>query len=166
MPLTLRISLGKLGCLGLLAIGSSWSYPFGPPVGYTIAPGDKPAVACTQCHTGTALNGGGGSVRIAFANGLTYTPGQSQTLTVVVSDAVAAIYGFEMTARLESAPNTQQAGSFTAGTNQKVICSDNAVQPAGACGGTGIQWIEHTQPSINNTISVQWTAPPAGSGNV
>jgi hypothetical protein len=71
-----------------------------------------------------------------------------------------------MTARLESGPNTQQAGSFTARQNQKVICSDNAVPPASGCGGSGIQWIEHSQPSLSNTISVQWNPPPAGSGNV
>src|SRR5205823_6348761 len=126
----------------------------------------KPAVACTQCHTGTALNAGGGSVRIAFPNGLTYSPGQSQTLTVVITDTAAAIFGFEMSARFESAPNTQQAGSFTAAANQKVVCSDNNVAPAGGCAGGGIQWIEHSQPSLTNTISVQWTPPAAASGNV
>src|SRR5215813_978109 len=124
MPLTRRVSLGKLSFIGMLAVGSAWSYPFGPPVGYTIAPGDKPAVACTQCHTGTALNGGGGSARVSFANGLTYTPGQSQTFTISISDAVAAVYGFEMSARMESGPDTKQAGSFTAGQNEKIVCSD------------------------------------------
>src|SRR5689334_413566 len=164
MPL--RISLSKLSYLVLLSAASAFAYPFGPPNGYTIAPGDHPSVACTQCHRGTALNAGGGSVRVAFPNGLTYTPGQSQTLNIVVTDAAAATFGFEMTARLESAPNTAQAGAFTAGTNQKVICSDNNPQPAGGCGGTGLQWIEHTQPSMSNTISVQWMPPAAGAGNV
>lgn len=137
----------------------------GPPDGFTVAPGDKPGIACTQCHTGTPLNGGG-SVRVAFANGLTYAPGQAQNFTVVINDAVAATYGFEMSARLESGPSTQQAGNFTAATNQKVVCSDNAIEPATGCGGNGIQWIEHTQPSLTNTITVQWTAPAAGAGNV
>ncbi|HTS65959.1 MAG TPA: choice-of-anchor V domain-containing protein [Candidatus Acidoferrales bacterium] len=161
---TTRIS--RFTLTAALGASAAWAYPFGPPNGYTPAPGDKPGIACTQCHIGTPLNGGGGSVRVAFTNGLTYAPGQAQTLNVTIADGVAAVYGFEMTARLDSGPNTQQAGSFTAGQNQKVICSDNAVQPAGGCGGNGIQWIEHTQPSLSNTISVQWTAPPAGSGNV
>jgi uncharacterized protein (TIGR03437 family) len=103
---------------------------------------------------------------LSFANGLTYTPGQSQTLTISISDAVAAVYGFEMSARMESGPDTKQAGSFTAGQNQKIVCSDGAVQPAAGCGGSGIQWIEHTQPSLSSTFTVQWTAPGAGSGNV
>ncbi|MBZ5621964.1 MAG: IPT/TIG domain-containing protein [Acidobacteriia bacterium] len=150
---------------GIAATAAAWAFPFGPPNGYTPAPGDKPGVACTQCHAGTPLNGGGGSVRVVFPNGLTYTPGQTQTLTVTVTDAVAATYGFEMTARLDNGPSTQQAGSFTAGSNQKVICSNNAVIPSDGCGGNGIQWIEHTQPSLTNTFSVQWTPPSAGSGN-
>src|SRR5215471_8367850 len=163
MKLTMKVVPFLLGAAGAV---SAWAYPFGPPNGYTPAPGDKPAVACTQCHTGTPLNGGGGSVRITFPGGLSYTPGQTQNLTVTITDAVAATYGFEMSARMESAPNAQQAGSFTAGTNQKVVCSDNAIQPAGGCGGNGIQWLEHTQPSLSNTITVQWTAPAAGAGNV
>jgi uncharacterized protein (TIGR03437 family) len=152
-----------IGTVGAIA---AWGYPFGPPNGVTIAPADRPGVSCTQCHTGTALNAGGGSVRLVFPSGLTYTPGQAQNLTIVITDGAASTYGFEMTARLESGPSTQQAGSFTAATNQKVICSDNNVQPASGCGGTGLQWIEHTQPSLSNTISVQWTPPLASSGNV
>jgi uncharacterized protein (TIGR03437 family) len=152
--------------IGTCSAAAGWAFPFGPPNGFTVAPGDKPGVACTQCHQGTALNAGGGSVKLVFPKGLTYTPGQAQTVTVIINDAVAAIYGFEMSARMESAPNTQQAGSFTAGTNQKIVCSDNAIQPAAGCGGNGIQWIEHTQPSLSNTITVQWTPPAASAGNV
>jgi hypothetical protein len=149
-----------------LSSAAAWAFPFGPPDGFTIAPGDKPGIACTQCHTGTPLNGGGGSVRVQFPSGLTYSPGVPQTLTILINDAVAATYGFEMSARLESGPSTQQAGSFTPGQNQKVVCSDNNIEPATGCGGNGIQWIEHTQPSLTNTISVPWTPPVAGSGNV
>jgi uncharacterized protein (TIGR03437 family) len=152
--------------LGALCVGMAYAFPFGPPNGFTSAPGDKPGVACTQCHAGTPLNGGGGRVQIVFPNGLTYTPGQTQNLSLVILDAVAATYGFEMTARLESGPVTQQAGTFTPGTNQKVVCSDNNIRPAGGCGGSGIEWIEHTQPSLANTIQVQWTPPAAAAGNV
>lgn len=144
----------------------TWAYPFGPPNGVTIAPGDRPGISCTACHNGTPLNGGGGGVRVLFPNGLTYTPGKTQSLTIQIADAVAATYGFEMTARMESAPNTQQAGSFTAGANQKVVCSDNNVQPASGCAGSGIQWLEHSQPSFTGTIAVQWTPPTSNAGNV
>ena len=164
MKLRIQAVLSIVTCgLGSTAV---WAFPSGPPHGFTVAPGDKPGIACTQCHVGTPLNGGGGSVHVAFANGLTYTPGQAQNFTVIINDAVAATYGFEMSARLESDPSTQQAGNFTPATNQKVVCSDNAIEPATGCAGNGIQWIEHTQPSLTNTITVQWTAPPAGAGNV
>ncbi len=161
MQTNVRVML--LGAIGTL---TAWGFPFGPPSGVTIAPADRPGVSCTLCHAGTPLNGGGGSVRLVFPNGLTYTPGQTQTINVVINDAIAAIYGFEMTARLESGPSTQQAGNFVAGANQKVVCSNNAIEPDTGCGGNGIQWLEHSQPSLSNTISVQWTPPSAGAGNV
>jgi uncharacterized protein (TIGR03437 family) len=152
--------------IATLSSVAAWGFPFGPPNGFTVAPGDKPGVACTQCHAGTPLNGGGGGVGLAFPSGLTYTPGQAQNISIVIDDAIAAIYGFQISARLESGPNTQQAGTFTAGQNQKIVCSNNAVQPPEGCGGTGIQWLEHTQPSLSNTIAVQWTPPTGSSGNV
>jgi uncharacterized protein (TIGR03437 family) len=150
----------------LLTGTTTWAFPFGPPNGVTIAPGDRPGVACTACHTGTPLNGGGGSVRVAFPNGLTYTPGQTQTLAITITDAVAATFGFQMTARLESGPNSKQAGAFTPAQTQRVLCSDGQPIPSTGCGGNGIQWIEHTSPYLAGSITVQWTAPPAGSGNV
>lgn len=164
MHLNIRTIASLLVCLtGTVA---AWGYPFGPPNGVTIAPGDRPGVSCTACHNGTALNGGGGSVRLAFPNGLTYTPGQTQNINLVINDAIAATSGFEITARMEASPNTQQAGSFIAGTNQKVICSDNTIQPAAGCGGNGIQWMEHSQPSLSSTIAIQWTPPATNAGNV
>ena len=149
-----------------MLVSALWAYPFGPPNGVTIAPGDRPGVSCTLCHTGTPLNGGGGSVRAAFPNGLTYTPGQAQVINILVNDGVAAIYGFEITARLESGPNSQQAGNFVPAANQKVVCSDNTIAPAAGCGGNGIQWLEHSQPSLTNSIAVQWIPPASGAGNV
>jgi uncharacterized protein (TIGR03437 family) len=84
----------------------------------------------------------------------------------VINDGAAATFGFQMSARLESGPATQQAGSFIAGDHQKIVCSDNAVQPPGGCGGNGIQWIEHSQPFLSGAIPVQWTPPAVNSGNI
>jgi len=84
MKMTIGISM--FASTAVLGAVTAWAYPFGPPNGYTSAPGDKPGIACTQCHVGTPLNGGGGSVRVSFANGLIYTPGQAQTLTVTTWD--------------------------------------------------------------------------------
>jgi uncharacterized protein (TIGR03437 family) len=153
-------------CLGAFGSLAAWSYPFGPPALRTMAPGDRPGVSCTVCHVGAAVNSGGGSVHVAFPNGLTYTPGQPQDLTVTVSDPAAVVFGFEMTARADAAPNTTQAGAFTAGTDQRIVCADSQVQPASGCAGSGIQWIEHSKPSVSGVFSVRWTPPSAGAGNV
>lgn len=153
-------------CLGAAGSFAAWAFPFGPPAARTMAPGDRPGVSCTACHAGAAVNSGGGSVRVAFPNGLTYTPGQPQDLTVTVADSAAAVFGFEMTARLDNAPNTAQAGAFTAAAGQRIVCSDNQVQPAAGCGGNGIQWLEHSTPSMTGIFTIRWTPPSAGAGNV
>src|SRR5215469_1648925 len=93
---TMHMNITRAALLGTIGAFAVWAYPFGPPNGVTIAPGDRPGVSCTQCHTGTPLNGGGGGVRLVFPNGLTYTPGQAQNINIVINDAIAAIYGFEM----------------------------------------------------------------------
>src|SRR5689334_7382461 len=90
-----------------------YAYMEGPATRFTGAPGDDPD-ACTVCHIGTKLNGGGGKVEVNFANGLFYTPGEKQTFTIVITDSAARVYGFEMTARLESDQAYGQAGDFTA----------------------------------------------------
>jgi uncharacterized protein (TIGR03437 family) len=131
-----------------------------------MAPLDRPGVSCTACHAGNPVNSGGGSVRIVFPGALTYTPGQAQNLSVMVSDTTAAIFGFQLTARLDRSPSTSQAGTFDVGDGQRVICSNNQVRPAGGCGGNGIEWIEHSAPSLSGVFAVRWTPPAAASGPV
>ena len=46
------------------------------------------------------------------------------------------------------------------------MCADNAVQPAAGCGGNGIQWIEHSAPSLTGVFTVNWTPPASAAGNV
>jgi hypothetical protein len=53
---------------------------------YTGAPGDS-TCANAGCHTGTALNGGGGNVQLTSSAGTSYTPGQQQTLTITITDS-------------------------------------------------------------------------------
>jgi uncharacterized protein (TIGR03437 family) len=152
--------------LGLFAV-LAWALSTGPSHGKTTAPGDQPGVACTSCHRGTVLNGGGGSVSIAFPNGLVYTPGETQTFTVTIHDP-AMEYGFQMTARAESDPANVQAGNFTADSVQKVICATDEVKTGGACPNNGLQWIEQATPYAGdqNSFSVQWTAPASNIGNI
>jgi len=147
-----------------------YAYSNGPEARHTGAPGDDP-LSCTTagCHAGTALNGGGGKVEVNFPNGLTYSPGVSQTFTIVITDSRARRYGFQMTARLESDLNKGQAGDFTAGAQQFVLCDDNsnvrtATRPCPA--NAQVQFIEHSDPFVSNTITVQWTPPATNAGNV
>src|SRR5579871_6662594 len=76
-----------------------YSYSSGPDPRYTGAPGDS---TCVECHTGTALNAGGGSVQLTSSAGANYTPGQQQTLTITITDSAARVYGFQATARPDS----------------------------------------------------------------
>jgi uncharacterized protein (TIGR03437 family) len=144
-----------------------YAYSNGPDPRYTGAPGDD-KLACAACHNTSPLNGGGGNVKINFASGQTYTPGVAQTFSIVITDSVARVYGFQMTARLESNLTNGQAGDFTAGTQQIVLCDNNTFKGAkSVCPGNApVQFIEHGSPFPTNTISVQWTAPATNVGNV
>src|SRR6266545_1626549 len=88
-----------------------WALSGGPNSGKAGVPGES---NCTeaQCHVGTALNGGGGSVKVTFPGALTYAPGVKQHLVVTVTDSAARNWGFQLTARPSADPKTQ-AGSFT-----------------------------------------------------
>lgn len=145
-----------------------FAYATGPEPRHTAAPGDDP-LACTTagCHTGTALNGGGGKVEVSFPNGQTYTPGVRQTFTITITDPKAFVYGFQMSARLESDLVKGQAGDFTAGAQQYVICDNNDFKgPAGCPANAAVQFIEHSQPFRTNTMQVAWTPPANNAGPV
>jgi uncharacterized protein (TIGR03437 family) len=141
-----------------------YSYASGPDPRYTGAPGDA---TCTQCHTGTALNGGGGSVQLTSSAGVNYTPGQQQTLTITITDSKARDYGFQATARLDSNSTNGQAGDFTAGTQQQVTCDNGRSTGASGCPSSApVEFIEHTRPFGTNVINLTWTAPSSDVGPV
>ena len=148
----------------------AWAFSTGPIAHVTAVPGTGEH-ACTACHVGTDLNGGGGSAMLSAAAS-TYTPGQKQTITLTVNDAAARVYGFEMTARLAS-DHTKPAGTFTPGAAQRVLCASTSVDDRGkprtgdACDSSDpLEFIEHTQPSTTNTITVDWMAPSSDAGPV
>jgi len=139
----------------------------GPDPRYTGAPGDDP-LACSSsgCHTGTPLNGGGGNVTVNVPS--TYTPGETYTFQIVITDSVAKAWGFQMTARLASNLSNGQAGLFIPDpTQQIVICDDSTLATATGCPSAyPVEFIEHDMPYTTNTITVQWTAPATNVGNV
>ena len=62
-----------------------WAHSAGPPSGKAGVPGETNCNQA-QCHVGTAVNGGGGSVKVTFPGGSTYAAGVKQHLVVTVSD--------------------------------------------------------------------------------
>ncbi|MBZ5608831.1 MAG: IPT/TIG domain-containing protein [Acidobacteriia bacterium] len=149
-----------------MATALIYAHAAGPDPRHTGAPGDT-TCADADCHVGTPLNGGGGSVVVNFQNGLTYIPGERQTFTIVITDPKARVYGFQMTARLESDPVNGQAGDFTAGFQQLVICDNSTYKkPSGCPAKYPVEFIEHSEPFASNTIYVSWTAPSSDVGNV
>src|SRR5205823_5133041 len=94
--------------------------------------------------------------------GASYTPGQQQTLTITITDSKSKVYGFQATARPDSDSSKGQAGDFTAGTQQQVICDNGGIKSASGCAANSpVQFIEHNRPFGTNAINVTWTAPPS-----
>lgn len=161
-----------------MLVGASllYAYSSGPPSRSSGVPGEHPAGAqtpasdCTACHLGTAVNGGGGKVEIAFPSGLTYAPGVKQTLRLTITDSAAKVYGFQLTARMASDERVLQAGSLApaAGeSNIQVICADDNIMPAGGCpAGAEIESIEHVQPRAAGMFNIDWTPPATATGPV
>jgi uncharacterized protein (TIGR03437 family) len=164
----------------LLMPAVALAYEYGPNPRYTAAPGDDPmSCASAQCHTsnsnGGPINAGGGGVTATFPGGsLTYTPGGPPIMiTVAVTDPVNTGYGFQMTARLDSDLANGQAGDFTAGTNQIVLCDDSSFKPSGkSCPSKSpVEFIEHYYPmgtAVKNTTpyTFTWTPPARNVGPV
>lgn len=155
--------------LSLLAFHST-----GPDPGYTAAPGDA-ALACASsgCHTSSAkggpINANGGSVSVTFSSG-TYTPGAPVNVTVKVAEAGQRVFGFQMTARLESNPRTLVAGRFVyqSGTGLLVLCPDGGNGTPRGINGTcpAVEYIEHSAASSTGTWTFSWTPPATASGPV
>jgi uncharacterized protein (TIGR03437 family) len=136
----------------------------------TGAPGDNQS-ACTSCHTGTALNAGGGSVKIVLPGGTTYTPGTTQHIKVQVSDSAQRRWGFELTARLASNPTSGQAGDLTAtDANTRVICDNGRQKPCSTA--SPVQFITHTLAGTqlgttgSGSFEFDWTPPGTDVGNI
>jgi uncharacterized protein (TIGR03437 family) len=151
-----------------VALTNAFAHSYGPPPGFTAAPGDN-ARACTACHAGNALNSFSGSVNIILKSGPVYIPGVKQRVMVQVADAAQQRWGFELTARLNSDPANGQAGEFAPVDNfTQVICQDAGPLPC----ASGVSFIEHTSAGTRNgtpggaTFQFDWTPPAADVGPV
>lgn len=108
-------------------------------------------------------------MELQFPDGLTYTPGVKQRITVVITDSVARSYGYQISARLASNETRGQAGTFTAlDSGQLILCQDGRARTAsGSCPTANpIEFFEHSRPATTNTIQLEWTPPATDAGNV
>lgn len=125
---------------------------------------------CRQCHGGTALNGGPGSVAVEFPGALVYSPGVKQRLKVTVTDAAQSRFGFQLSVRQEG-DLTKQAGSLApADDNTQVICSARpfTTEARLPCpDNLPLQFVHHTRAGTQrSTWEVDWTPPATNVGTV
>lgn len=113
-----------------------WAYEYGPVPGFCGVPNENGGAsgatcATSGCHTGTANDPSNkGGVTVNFPNGLTYTPGVSQQLSVTITDPAPTqkAAGFQLTARVASSPS-MMAGTFaTVDTYTQVVCSETNLE--------------------------------------
>ncbi len=163
MPRRTKFFLNTL--LAVVAIVPIVLYAIVPGPGYTGAPGDN-STGCIKsgCHTGTN-NSGTGSVKIAASGGMTYVPGQTQQISVTISDSTEKKYGFQLTARVDSNPKTTEAGLLVRDSNSYTEVQNN---------GGSLEWINHTVAGYNASSSTPgsytytfgWTPPATNVGTV
>ncbi|HEY7338659.1 MAG TPA: choice-of-anchor V domain-containing protein [Bryobacteraceae bacterium] len=160
----------------LLTPALALAHEYGPDARYTGAPGDNP-LACAACHsnspTGGPINPAGGSVTAVFSSGGTYVPGGPPiTISVNVTDPKNTHFGYQMTARLDSDLANGQAGDFTPGANQIVLCNDSSVRlPGKSCpSAAAVEFVEHSFPAgsqVSTTpYTFTWTPPATNVGPV
>jgi uncharacterized protein (TIGR03437 family) len=172
-----------------------YGYFYGPDPGFTGAPSDNGGATCATagCHSGTANQFSTGSVKVNFPNGLTYTPGVAQQLSVTISDSATTqkSWGFQLTPRLASAAGTM-AGTLTSASdgsteimyseaNLEIFCAPGSLNGQtpncpGASNSTlyPLQFAEHSYSGYmasvgktgSYTYNLTWTPPATNVGNI
>ncbi len=121
-----KITIAKtavvLGAIPLLL----WAYEYGPNPGYCGVPNENGTCTAVGCHTGTTNDPANkGSVAINFPNGMTYTPGVAQQLSVTISDPASTqtAWGFQLTPRVASSTTTVAGTMTPLDQNTLLMCS-------------------------------------------
>jgi len=126
-----------------------------PPLEKTNAPGES---TCVDCHTGTALNAGGGSMSIVFSGANNkYKPNKTYTITVSVDDpAESDKGGFETT--------ILNTSNVAAGT---VTITDSANTMLRHDNANGRDYVSNFFGEENKVSwSFQWKAPATPVGKI
>src|SRR6185369_17901019 len=118
-------------CLSVWAIGFNlWPKTVGakispgPPLGFTGAPGEGTCVGCHYTFNQPNPPNSGGKVEITGLPA-TYTPGQSYTVTIMLSHPTARAWGFELTA-LDAVGTSSTVGALTVTTPATVLKRDSS----------------------------------------
>jgi len=130
----------------------------GPPAGVTGAPGEG---NCTECHAGSGINSGQGSIKVSGPTN--YTPGQTYTITIqdTSSDQSRRRWGFEATVLKKGGQPVGQLAVINGNLTQ--MLSDGGPFP-------NRQYIEHTEQGTfagqtgGATWTFSWTAPADDEG--
>lgn len=122
------------------------------------APGETQTCSASSCHVGNAF-GQITFIDIKDANGNDveeYIPDAEYDVTVniIANTGTPGGYGFQMVALLDNATQDDVDGWGTPSAGMSIVNVLNR------------NYVEHSSPSTNNTFSIKWTAPSAGSGNV
>jgi hypothetical protein len=125
-----------------------------PPLERTGAPDET---YCTDCHSGTPLNGGGGSMSIVFSGANNkYKPGKTYFITVTVTDAAQSVRGGFETTILDQ-------NNLPAGTNF-IINPDNTMLRLDP--NNGRYYVTNYQGPPYTTWTYKWKAPASSVGNI
>lgn len=165
MRSTVRACVALVCFLGVAGIASATSaggprFTSGGPF-----PGEA---SCTRCHQGVPNSGSGTLELLAgdvLASEFLYTPGETVSLVVRLSDESAARIGFQLTARSGDGcgqPGSLAVGTSAAGSLVKTVEADCATP------GTKIQYATHRRPANGSSadFEVAWTAPTESVGPV
>jgi hypothetical protein len=128
----------------------------GAPTNATGAPGES---TCAQagCHTGTVVNGGGGSAMIMITgDSVSYIPGKTYEINIHVMETGRSKFGFSIVAK---DANHLKQGTFAVGGNSGVQVVGSTKYGTHTSGGT----LGSTDSKI---WKMKWTAPATNVGTI
>jgi uncharacterized protein (TIGR03437 family) len=142
-----------------------------PSIGYTGAPTDHGGQNCSSCHTGNPVNDPSGSLQVMVNN---YSPTGQQLIRIVIKNANASRWGFQMTIRGQSSESVS-AGTFslTEPPGPVQIVCDNGTQfgASTGCSSPLLYYAEHQNAprgaeGSSFEFDVNWTAPEQEIGGI
>jgi len=162
---TLLASLLLIAPAALFGEGAMPSLGF---TGATGAPTDHNGQDCSTCHTSFGPATSNSPALTANITG--YNPGVQQTIRIIIQNAQAQRWGFQMTIRSVS-DLTQSAGDFTPGDTFQVVCDDGSRFGSAAPCNQMREFAEHmnaprTATGAGFEFDVVWTPPASEIGDL